>query len=168
MKPSKVILMIFVMCCRWLFGGRPSSSVVCWTVWCLLHRHRSSTANTTTPFISHGPLEPASSNSRRNMWAPNNATPQITKDNSSEGFWRLILLSSCRRSSSWETGILKTEADSWRSCRHCPPISTSGWSCRLASAWLFFLLYICLNILRNVQPHANAVGKNSLLQKWFV
>lgn len=155
-----------MLCCRWLFGGRRSSSAACWTVWCLLYHHRFSTTNTTTPFYSRGSLEPASSSWRRNMWAPNNATPRQ---------WRLLVacftvmvLSSHRRSSSWETGFLKTEVVSWRSCRHCPPISTYGWSWRLASPSLSFPFVHLVECFKECWTNICTIGKNSLLQKRLV
>lgn len=58
------------LCFRWLFGGRLSSySAVYSTVWPPSLHHRSSwRTNTTTPFVSRGPLEPAFNSCSMNMW----------------------------------------------------------------------------------------------------
>lgn len=58
------------LCFRWLFGGKlSSSSAGHWTVsGPLLLLHSSRGINTTTLFVSQGPLEPVSSSCRRNTW----------------------------------------------------------------------------------------------------
>lgn len=146
------------MRCRWLFGGRLSSSVVCWTVWCRLRHHWSSRTNTTTPSISQCPLELASSSWRRTMWAPNNATPWITRSNRShsEGVWPTVLPPRFLGQKEQQLGDRHFEDRSQR-LEELPLLSTDFYvwlklSVSISSIGFFFLFYICLKVVQLLPP----------------